>query len=325
MLIKRIFVFLFVVSVTVLMAFQISGAIEKKLRFVYITDLNLYHTPNSTQTKKHINELKNGILVYESQAIFQELIRELNKKINPDFIVFGGNNISDSSPAEKLWQLFLDISSEINTDLLICFGKNEIKNYSTFDLSKSLSNFSINSTRTWYSKMFGDYLFIVLDTVSLLNNKNIAIEQLNWLKSTLLKNKHFITVIIVADSFFYSHDDLSENKYFNSLEEIISQNPQVKLVLSGGNYLNRSSFKDSTVYLDSASTTVYPCTFRIIELGHNELSVQTLPISLKGVIKKAEKSILDSDLAKNSFPSSPVQIKAFLSGHRVEQQFTRSF
>jgi hypothetical protein len=147
---------------------------SNKVSIVYISDLNLYHTPAQNQSEKHILEKQFGILVYESQAVLQEIIRYINQKLNPDVVIFGGNNIALGKKNENLWQLFLGIISELKGDVFINLGINEIEIYNTDELIHSLNIFGHRINNLWYSQKIKNYLFIGLDSVSLFNNSRRA-------------------------------------------------------------------------------------------------------------------------------------------------------
>ena len=66
----------------ILLFFSLEGLSSENtnsIRFVYISDLNLYPTPQETQRLKSKYEKLDGLLLYETQAIFQEIIRHINK------------------------------------------------------------------------------------------------------------------------------------------------------------------------------------------------------------------------------------------------------
>ena len=88
---QKIFLIIFTFISLLDCALSVSSFNESKdkITVIYISDLNLFHTPFQNQIEKSALEKKFGILVYESQAVFQELIRDINQKLNPDIVIFG--------------------------------------------------------------------------------------------------------------------------------------------------------------------------------------------------------------------------------------------
>ena len=293
------------------------------VNIVYISDLNLYHTPSQNQGENHVLEKKFGILVYESQAVFQELIRYINQKLKPDVVIFGGNNITDGKKNENLWQLFLDMVSELKCEVFVNLGVNELKLYNMDELIHSLNIFGHRTKSSWYSRKIKNYLFIGLDSVSLFNNPKLSKEQLKWFTSTLSQNKNTITVVTLYHSLLDSEGNIINNPVAKKLTEIISVNPQVKLVIFRGEYFNRVHLFKDCLFVNAPSPVVYPCSFKVIELLPDRIKIKTVNIPLKGVIKKAFKSAQGAEYFKVKI--SPKDVKSYLSGKGQDLQFDYLF
>lgn len=264
---------------------------ENKKIIIYITDLNLYPTPLTKPIIKNLSEKKNGLLIYESQTIFQEIIRFINQKYNYNLVIFGGNNIADVSVAEKenLWNLFLDMVSEIKSDYFTAYGKNDLKNKN-------------NKYRWQY--LIDDVLLIGLDDSLFFDSNELAISaELNWLKNLLLKNKNKNTII-------FSHKFITNSKFLN----VIKENPQIKILFSGNELLNKINREEGLLFVSSASPTAFPCNFKVIEISNEKIEIKTINVPLKGIIKKAEESLITSDIAKELFPANLKQIKPYVTG-----------
>lgn len=296
---------------------------DNAIKVVYITDLNLFHTPSQTQINKSNLENQFGILLYESQAVFQELVKNINQKISPDIVIFGGNNIALEQTDNNLWQLFLDIVSEIKSDVFVNLGANELKTFNSDELVTSLSSFDGDRKVTWHSKKIKNFLFIGLDSVSLMNNAKMSSKQINWLTNILAKNKKTLTVITLYDPLLKEDGSIINNKIVKKITSIIAKNPQIKLVVFGGTYRNRSKIINNCLYLAASSPVVYPCSFKSIELIPGKIKVRTLTIPLKGVVKKALKSAEDAECFKSKVGSGA--IKSYLSGNRSDREYDYVF
>ena len=296
---------------------------DDKISIVYISDLNLYNTPSQNQLEKHMLEKRFGVLVYESQAIFQEIIKYINQKLDPEIVIFGGNNISDLRKDENLWTLFLDMVSEIKGDIFMNLGTNEIKAYNTDELLQSLKTFDSQRNTLWHLRKIKNYLFIGLDSVSLFDNPKLSKEQLQWFLSTLSQNQNVVTVVSLHYPLLGSEGEIINNSVVKRITEIISVNPQIKLVLSGGGYFNRVHLLNGCVFVNAPSPVVYPCSFKVIELLPGRIKIKTVNILLKGIIKKALKSAQDAEVFKAKLPLN--QIKSYLLGKNQDLQFNYSF
>ena len=319
--------FLIIVTLTCLFGLSLflysSFAVSDKLRIVYITDLNLYNTPSQSQGEKHILEKKFGILVYESQTVFQETIKYINQKLNPDIVIFGGNNIADAKKNENLWMLFLDMISELKSNVFVNLGINEIKAYNTDELIHSLSSYGYKPNTLWYAQKIKNYLFIGLDSVLLFNNPKLSREQLKWFTSVLSRNKDDLTVVTLYHSLLDSEGNIINNPVAKKIIDIINVNPQVKLVISGGEYLNRVHLFNKCLFINSPSPVVYPCSFKLIEFLPDRINIQTVKIPLKGIIKKALKSAQDAEVFKAK--ASSKDIKNHLLGKNQDLEFNYVF
>ena len=302
------------------LASQVSG---NRVNIAYISDLNLYHTPSQTQGVKHVLEKKIGVQVYESQAIFQEIIKYINQKLTPDVVIFGGNNITDAEKTENLWQLFLDMISELKSDVFVNLGVNELKIYNIDELIHSLSIFGYKTKSSWHSQKIKNYLFIGLDSVSLFNNPRLSKEQLKWFASTLSQNKDMVTVVTLYHSLLDSEGNVLNNSLAKKIIEIISVNPQIKLVMFGGEYFNRVHLLKSCIFVNSPSPVVYPCSFKFIELLPDRIQIKTVHIPLKGIINKALKSAQEAEYFKSKTSSNDV--KSYLLGKKQDLRFDYVF
>ena len=303
---------------------------EATLRFVYIPDLNLFPTPIASKREKHHLEKKYGLLIYESQAIFQELVRFINRQLDFDLVVFGGNNISNASfdfndQAENFLHLFLDMASELKSVFLIVFGENELKTQNTDELIKTLTTLGLRTNNTWWSYKIKNHLLIGLNSYFLIHENKLAKEEIKWLKEILSQNKNSLTLIFLHDSVITTEGSPIKNLYLLEFFKLMKECPQVKLILSGGQYLNRIRLYENSLFLISSSPILFPCGFKLIEVTSSRLEIKTFNVPLKGIIKKAEMSLIESEFAKELFPDSPKSIKKHVLGVDSDSNFKSDF
>ena len=306
-----------------------SSEEDNNLTLVYISDLNLLPTPSVSQREKHELEKTLGLLVYESQAIFQDIVKYINQNIASDLVVFGGNNVIASNKAgffmdtsdELVWNLFLDMASEIKANFLINLGQNEILSKSKNGIVQIMKSFAQDITNTYWSYKIKDHLLIGLDTNLFFVDEKQGKLELEWLEELLLKNKLLKTVIFTHKSLLTSEGVIIDKKPIKELFSILDKNPQVVLLASGGEYLNRVTIIKHLVYVQNSSPIAFPCTFRTIQLTPDMLKIKTVKIPLKGIIKKAEESLIESGRAKELSQASIKNIKKYVKGIKSDADF----
>jgi len=303
------------------------------IKFVCISDLNLYPTPIQNPTQKHLLEKKYGLLIYESQAVFQDIIRYINQKLNIDFVVFAGNSISETPELNKLkrtenvWHLFLDMVSELKNPVFFVFGKNELNTQNKIELILALNTNGIETENTWWSHKIKTFLLIGLDSQLVFEKRPLSIVQLKWLLQTLEKNKDLITVIFIHKPLLDIIGKPVTNQNASEVINILKSNPQVKLVISGSELLTRIRLFNNVLFVTGSSPISYPATYNLVEISNLKIKVKALKIPLKGVIKKAQQYLIESDRAVTLFPDSLKNIKNYASGQNkdrdLEYQFPR--
>ena len=261
--------------------------------------------------------------MYESQAIFQEVIKQINEKLNPDLVIFGGNNIALGRKNENLWMLFLDMLDELKSEVFVNLGINEFKIYNTDELVHSLSVFGRRTNNLWYSQKVKNYLIIGLDSVSIFNNPKLSGEQLKWFASVLSQNENTITVVTLYHSLLDSEGNIISNPVAKKIIEIIGANPQIKLALFGGEYFNRVHLLKGCLFVTAPSPVVYPCAFKVIKFLPGRIKIKTINIPLKGVVNKALKSAQEAELFKTKYSQN--DIKSYLLGKNQDLQFDYVF
>lgn len=303
----------------------------KNTKLVYVTDLNLFPTPLAKKEQKHVLEKTYGVQVYESQTIFQEIIRYLNKDLDFDFVVFGGNSISSSSGnnnflQEEIFQLFLDMASEIKSNYFMIFGKNEHSLKNREELIKVLKLQGLTTKDTWWSYQHNDILLIGLDSTLFFNHSDLLVEkQIKWLKDILSKNNNLLTLIFLHQSIITPEGNFleNENRFVKEFSSILKNNKQIKLIISGNEYINRHKalFNGNITYLISSGPTIYPCIFKYIEINKSKISIKAINVPLKGIVKKAKMSIIQSGFAKSKFPQDPKLITNYVTDDKSDLNF----
>lgn len=292
---------------------------NRSFKIVYITDLNLYPTPLTSKKEKHILEKGIGLLIYESQAIFLDLIRYLNKNEKPDIVVFGGDNISGFSEKygdieQDVWQLFLDMISELKAVVLSVFGKNELNTLSKKELVRTINRFGIGTSDLWWSYKLDNTLLIGLNSELFFTSGDETEKQIIWFKNKLNENKNSVIIVFMHKSLIDLNGNVIKNQNVGAFINILKTRQEMVLVVSGDGYLNRIKKVDNVYYILSPSIIAYPCNYKIFKVDSNSIEIKTKQIPLKGIIKKAEKSLEDSDFAASFYLNSHKPVRKHVLG-----------
>jgi Icc protein len=148
-----------------------------------------------------------------AEAGMAKALQNVNQlKLQPDFIINGGDAIMDALAATKektktQWDLFNKImTTENKLPVKYCIGNHDIWAWQLKDADKTDSLYGKNwwlqqtgYTKTYYSYTHNNWHFIFLDSVQENNGGYIALlddEQFNWLDNELNNNKEkFICIV----------------------------------------------------------------------------------------------------------------------------------
>lgn len=265
----------------------------KSVSFAFIPDLHISFNDNHSQ-----------ILHSESLVIFQDVLNGLKTRTDIDFVIFGGDLTENNDKKLTDLAIFIDTMVNFDKDYYVIPGNNDV------DLESNLSKKDFmhwflkkESSPTFWTKNINEKIVLIgLDT-SIKGKKygKLGEDQLYWLKNVLVRNQNKFVIIAMH------HPAIIQNEFKNDLFikdkkeflDIIKQNPQVKLVLSGHNFINSTTKIGSTLFMSVPSVVVYPNYYKIFKIENDCIKVESKKISYKQLIKKAKKQLLKSDYAKN--------------------------
>lgn len=272
----------------------------KPFKFAFVPDIKFSYERQNTH-----------ILYSLSQIAFQDAIKLINNDKNTDFVVFGGDMLSNSeSNYSDLYQ-FIDLADSLEHPYYLIFGDREArltddysKEYFTSEFKRKV--FTSSGRSYWKHEPVKDVVIIGLDS-SQVNKEQGLIdnEQMGWLKSTLEENKNKFTVVFLHHLPKPLDEDLSVSEFkkfsiVNSGEfiKLISCYPQVKLVVNGSRYVNSVRKINNTVYVSTPSISVYPNIFNFFRVYPDRVEIENKKIGYKQIIKLAKKNLVNSDMAK---------------------------
>lgn len=265
-------------------------------KFVFLTDCHLTsHKPDSF------------LLLQESQLFLQQAIKEINL-LQPDFVIFGGNQIHGLGEDESNWQLFLDIVQTLESPWYFVLGesdiidlyKNKMRTYGPDWKGKGL----INDAPYWTCHPVPGLKLIGLDTSQTNSNiGNIDDIQINWLKEEIARTDVPVTILIshhpliLPENIYRNNDNLLPEA--ESIRNILQGAKNQVVCLSGHTHSNKIIWQNNIWYISSASLDVYPCVFRYFKVSPQEIEIETHQINFPALVKKAKIDLTNSNLVNS--------------------------
>ncbi len=168
------------------------NAQTEEFTFVFATDI-------------HIQKERNG------DKGFKKAIEEINK-LNPDFVVTGGDLVMDAlgvsyNRADSLFNLYMETCKELNMPIYNTIGNHDILGwYEKSNIAKTHPEFGKKMFqnrigKTYYSFVHKGVKFIILDSIEEVPEGNgyfgfINNEQLEWLKTEIAGTDKAMPIII---------------------------------------------------------------------------------------------------------------------------------
>lgn len=222
--------------------------------------------------------LPDACLSDDNLVILQDVIVNINKKEDIDFVVFGGNNVNKSSDMP----MFLDTISYLKAQYYAILGDHEAESKEEF--IKEFEEFKDQTF--WSAEPFDNLLLIGLDTsITGQQEGYLSIQQLFWLDTILKNNPGKFTIITMHHS---PYSSLEKPEMFF---ELIKRYPQVKLVLSGHDLTTNVKKDNGKLFVNCPSIVTYPNEYKILKIYPDRIEIDTKKISFKQIIKQARKSL----------------------------------
>ncbi|MFH0703018.1 MAG: metallophosphoesterase [bacterium] len=255
------------------------------------------------------------ILYNESLIIFQDTVKILNKTPDINFAVFGGDLTDNKNKTLDDLPIFLDIAAELKYPYYVIFGDRDAdlsNDYSKQDFIAEFrrNGFKNNDKTYWIDEPIENVLLIGLDTA--IENRFsglISQEQLSWLEDIIKNNQNKFIIILMHHSPLPSCSQDTEHPWKNftlsnseDFLNIIKKYPQPKLILSGHYHINFTKKINNNLFISTPSIVSYPNEFKILTIktlsDKIEINVENKQINFKQIVKKAKKTILNTDYAK---------------------------
>ncbi len=240
---KKVFCFLFIYMLFMTYSFG------KDIRFAQITDVNY--------SKGHDN------------TALHNVIKDINKQKNIDFVVFTGDNIQ--KPDKKDLESFLKEAKKLKKSFYVLIGDREVNKYKNLSkkeyadiLRKNLKNYRNNNLNYAFER--GGVVFIVVDgakDVIPSTNGYFKEDVLDWLNANLdLYQKKNVVILqhfpLIPPEDNESYMTLKTDKYL----DIVKKHSNVISIISGHFGINKEENIDGVVHVSTAPIPNY----RIIDI-----------------------------------------------------------
>lgn len=284
------------------------------LRFAVLSDIHFALTGKDQGLK----------MLGSGRKIFSEVLRELNKRGDLDFVIFTGD-LLDHPKLEEL-QVFKNlVKKRLKKPFYVIPGNHDRKmKDSTLDAIK-LSDFVRAFENHPYSKSSPAYWSFDRDIYHLIGldstrddswGGRIDAEQVAWLKKDLEKNREKFTIIFTHHSLleFYPKKDLRKEFFvenFKEIERILKKNRQIQLVVSGHYHFPAAIYKNGVHHMTLPSIVTYPCAYAVFAVAPKKVEVKMVSIKDKAVIQKAKEELPKAQDWRIRFQSDEEMIRLF--------------
>lgn len=293
----------------------------KLMKLAFVPDVNLSF------------EQHDGLIMYnESLVILQDVVKSLNKTTDLDLVLFGGDMTDNRDKETTDLPMFLDSVLGLKVPYYVILGDRDVdlsENYSKEDVCSEFkyNGFSDKSKTYWAVEPLSNVLLVGLDTtIKNASSGSLSPEQLIWLNETLKKSPDKVTIISMHHPAIpsCSQDKVLPWKNFvlsnsNEFLNIIRNYPQVKVVLSGHHYINQIQKVDNVLFISTPSVSVYPNEFKILTIYSDKVEVENKKISFNQIVKKAKKSIVESDYASQYDSQKPQNVLKYQEGDKYSR------
>lgn len=298
-----------------------SAAVSKPFSFIYISDCHLVTGQADTAFK----------MLQESQLFLQEIIKGVNA-LNPDFVIFGGDQVETVGNNDANWQLFIDLAQALTAPWSFVLGEQDVSGKIPVDKMKEFGpDFKgrgiTGSTPYWSLDPIDNVHLIGLDT-SVANSATgeISEEQLEWLKKDLAANKGKFTIVashhpLLPPAPYDGGPPWDEYIVPNGADarEIIGTSSDVRLVLSGHLYMNKAQLERDVYHISCAGLNVYPCQYKYFKVSKEAIIMESFEVPFPALVKKARKALADSSLASKLNRKDPEAVIQLFEGHAEDQ------
>jgi len=280
-------------------AAQISHSNNLRFKFAHVTDTHI-----STQGKN------GAAMKADSIRIFEDVVGQLNKTEELDFVLFGGDNFDNSERGTADLDEFMRLTKQLNVPYYIQFGNREGASIPQNDpVSKEQfvelfrGHGFTGSSFWWSASPLKGVTVLGLDTSILGQTPGvISEEQLMWLKQELATRRDDLVLILTHHPFLpaWSHRKIPqwEKNYLignaSAAIPILEESLNVKMILSGHHHATHVQIHKGLPYIATPATVQFPHAFRIISVDGNRAGLEFRQIHDNDIIKSGKANLIEA-------------------------------
>ena len=259
-------------TLTILIACAISSqmctAANNNLRLAQVSDVHLSTFEENTSYK----------FLKKSQALFEDVIFQINTSGPYDFVMFTGDLVN--KPRVKELEKFLQIASKLSPKWYAINGNHDIGIDGPLTKQKFITMLRESNPEMKFNKNYyaftpkRGYRVICLDSIidyKLTSNGEIYKEQFVWLTKELDEHKKDTVVIcthVPVDEPYSSSNHKMLNEY--EIKSLLKTYTNPIIVLQGHYHCVRARQDNNIVYITSPSLVTFPNAFRVININSNK-------------------------------------------------------
>lgn len=289
--------------------------------FIFVSDVHLVNGLPDTGEK----------MLQESQLFLQEAIKHFNA-LKPDFVLFGGDTVETVGKDDANWNLFGDVVQQLQVPWSFVLGEEDVsgrvppEKMRTFGADWRARGIETNSSYWSLNPVPGVHLIGLDSSLPNTHYGEFSQPQLEWLKDDLTKNRGKLTIV------FTHHPLLPPPPYDggppwsdyatpngSDVREILGTSPDVRLVVSGHLYTNKVQIERDVWHVSAAGLNIYPCQYKMFRVSRAGIVMESFPVNFPALVKKARKSLIDSNLAYKYNSRNPESFVQLCEGTREDQ------
>lgn len=286
-----------------------SASLARPIKFAVLSDIHYAVDGKDAKMK----------MLATGKKILPGILQELNDRSDVDFVVFAGDLFVDPYYPE-LSELSDVLKENLKKPFFVVPGNHDRSTRKfkesgadVFSLENFVKAFEghpyTKEKKAFWSFDFNGYHLIGLDSTMWETwGGSIPPDQLRWLRKDLRRNRDKFTVIFMHHPIieFFSEYGLAKEFFAQNsseLQELVSQNPNVKFVISAHYHVPAVALKQGVHYISTPTIVTYPCKYTIVTADEGNVSIENVAVADKAYIERAKKEMVQEESWRKKFSS----------------------
>jgi 3',5'-cyclic AMP phosphodiesterase CpdA len=254
-----------------------------------------------------LNETNNTYKMFHySQKIVSDMINEVGKMDDVDFILIVGDLTKDSEPENHEW--FLEELSNLRMPYYMTPGNHDVKKKGMPEENWGSAEMTKNYPMPWRNDSLSYSLDVAprLHLVSLDSSSDqshfgdwggaTSKEDLEWLEQDLANNTGKTTLVMTHNALNY-HEGVDDRLYYNDNSTQIKQilnKYGVRLAITGHIHASDIAKNDSLFDVSVPSTSTYPLSYTVWQISGSQAEIQTVRYKNQTIMNIAKQEFIDA-------------------------------